>query len=548
MPCKSSTCRKRPARAREEAEEQPKKVKSIHPKRVEWKNGLKNAPPQPDWEGDMVRAFAAELAEIKEALEGREITLNIWSDCGGLDTEMFSLRRVASKVRELSGVNFKAKLFCACEEKMELRSFVATNHAPKHMSANMLDRDWVNKTFKCVWREDRVRMPEQGIDIYVCGFPCGPWTSHGLRKGFDDPASKCFWAAIKTIKILQPAIYVLENVFTLSSKDEEGQDFTLMQQHMQEELPNFAHHVNDKVDPVQKGYPMRRTRVLMTGGRGDVVEPERLDTALARMISRTNRVEFAYPDFVNMGARLDLGRLHQLPSGDEQVVLQKSPCTCSFHPMVFCEKHICTCMKCKKGDPRKMECEWRKKALNYISKPGRFPGITCTEDPDQTNPPHVLSEITYCQQLECFQNDPSRKSDCPSTPRERNMLNILARNPALGPLVTSNVCFNMNESIDYVNIGVGGMMQCLGMGSAPWSLPHGKLVNLFQVARLFGHDLDDFDPSDLSDCQLRTALGNSIHVANLGSVLFSCIVAALQGRIENVNKADPAGMWRSGGA
>ena len=71
-----------------------------------------------------------------------------------------------------------------------------------------------------------------------------------------------------SIKILQPAIYVLENVFTLSSKDEEGQDFTLMQQHMQEELPNFAHRVNDKVDPVQKGYAMRRTRLLMTGGRG----------------------------------------------------------------------------------------------------------------------------------------------------------------------------------------------------------------------------------------------------------------------------------------
>ena len=532
MAPKLSRCRKRPAAAHEE-QPQPK---ILDPRRVEWKNGLKDAPPQPDWEGDLVRAFAAELAQIKESVEDREITVNVWSDCGGLDTEMFSLRRVASKVRELSGVNFKAKLFCACEQKMELRSFVATNHAPKHMAENMLDRDWLNKTFTCVWCEDRVRMPEQGIDIYVCGFPCGPWTSHGLRKGFDDPASKCFWAAIKTIKILQPAIYVLENVFTLSSKDEEGQDFTLMQQHMQEELPNFAHHVNDKVDPVQKGYPMRRTRVLMTGGRGDVVEPERFETALAKMISKTNPVEFAYSDFVNMGARMDLGRLHQLPSGDEQVVLQKSSCTCSFHPMVFCETHLCTCAKCKAGDPRKMECEWRKKALNYINKHGRFPGITCTEDPDQTHPAHLLSEITYCQQLECLQN-PYRKCDGPHSPRERNMLNILARNPTWGDMVTSNVCINLNESMDRVNVGVGGVMQCLGLGSTPWSLAHGKLVNLFQVARLFGHDLDDFDPSDLSDAQLRTALGNSIHVANLGSVLFSCIVAALLGRTASASSS-----------
>ena len=71
----------------------------------------------------------------------------------------------------------------------------------------------------------------------------------------------------------------------------------------------------------------------------------------------------------------------------------------------------------------------------------------------------------------------------------------------------------------------------------PWSLAHGKLLNLFQVARLFGHTLDDFDPTDISDARLRSALGNSVHVANMGSVLFNCMVAALLGRVSTSSSA-----------
>ena len=168
------------------------------------------------------------LKSKQASLGEEETTVNAWSDCGGMVTEMFSLRRMASKVRELTGLKFKAKLFCACEQKPELRSFIATNHAPKHMAKDMLDRDWLNRTFTCVWCEDPVPIPTQGIDIYVCGFPCGPWTSSGLRKGFEDLASKCFWVAVKTAKILQPAIYVPENA-TLTTRADGGKDFYKMQ-------------------------------------------------------------------------------------------------------------------------------------------------------------------------------------------------------------------------------------------------------------------------------------------------------------------------------
>ena len=108
MPAQSKHCRKRPA-ANNGAQPVPKRVL---PHRVDWKNGLEHAPPQPDWEGELVRLFAEELSQIKASLGEEETTVNAWSDCGGMVTEMFSLRRMASKVRELTGLKFKAKLLC----------------------------------------------------------------------------------------------------------------------------------------------------------------------------------------------------------------------------------------------------------------------------------------------------------------------------------------------------------------------------------------------------------------------------------------------------
>jgi len=50
------------------------------------------------------------------------------------------------------------------------------------------------------------------IDIYVCGFPCQPFSIAGERKGFNDKRGNIFFNCLDVIKAKKPKIFILENV------------------------------------------------------------------------------------------------------------------------------------------------------------------------------------------------------------------------------------------------------------------------------------------------------------------------------------------------
>ena len=56
----------------------------------------------------------------------------------------------------------------------------------------------------------------EDLDLYVVGFPCTPFSAAGLRQGFADPASKCFFSASKIILAMRPRVGILENVVGFS--------------------------------------------------------------------------------------------------------------------------------------------------------------------------------------------------------------------------------------------------------------------------------------------------------------------------------------------
>ena len=53
-------------------------------------------------------------------------------------------------------------------------------------------------------------LPSSGIDLYVAGFPCTPWTRRGSRQGWDSPDIKPFKIGFKTIRRIQPALWLYE--------------------------------------------------------------------------------------------------------------------------------------------------------------------------------------------------------------------------------------------------------------------------------------------------------------------------------------------------
>ena len=55
-------------------------------------------------------------------------------------------------------------------------------------------------------------------DLFVCGFPCQPFSGAGQRKGFDDPRAKAFQAMLRLIKKYRPKHIILENVASMGKK------------------------------------------------------------------------------------------------------------------------------------------------------------------------------------------------------------------------------------------------------------------------------------------------------------------------------------------
>ena len=55
------------------------------------------------------------------------------------------------------------------------------------------------------------------LDVYVFGFVCKPFTSTGESAGWKDENSETFWSVLKTIIILRPRVFVLENVKAISN-------------------------------------------------------------------------------------------------------------------------------------------------------------------------------------------------------------------------------------------------------------------------------------------------------------------------------------------
>ena len=56
------------------------------------------------------------------------------------------------------------------------------------------------------------------IDLYVCGFPCQPFSMAGERKGFEDRRGNVFFSCLEVIEKKQPKYFILENVKGLKSE------------------------------------------------------------------------------------------------------------------------------------------------------------------------------------------------------------------------------------------------------------------------------------------------------------------------------------------
>jgi len=188
---------------------------------------------QPAWAESLLDLAAEQLAHLPAA----EIVLNTWSDCAGMGTEVFALKTIAKTLAARDPrINIKVNPYMACDVNPNCLRFVEINHDPVCMATDMLDRHIQFETnsvsVKDVVSTDSVLVPRGAIDVYVLGFPCTPWSRRGTGGGFTDPNSRPLEVGLKTIKELQPKLFVLECVLVLSFLAAANQSaFTIISRH-----------------------------------------------------------------------------------------------------------------------------------------------------------------------------------------------------------------------------------------------------------------------------------------------------------------------------
>ena len=113
--------------------------------------------------------------------------LRVGSDCAGMGTECFALRAL--------GIDYE-HVFCSEMDEHAVR-FLRHNHKCPKYYHDMTDRD-VQEVPAC--------------DLYVCSFPCQPWSVLNLKKCTGDARRAVVDYALEYIETHQPSYWLMENV------------------------------------------------------------------------------------------------------------------------------------------------------------------------------------------------------------------------------------------------------------------------------------------------------------------------------------------------
>jgi DNA (cytosine-5)-methyltransferase 1 len=113
--------------------------------------------------------------------------VTVGTDCSGIDAPIEALTQLK--------ILFKHKW--SCENDKFARMSIEANYNPEIMY-----EDISNRNHKLL----------PSVDIYVCGFPCQPFSFLGDYLGLHDKRSKIMDHCIQVIRLKKPKLFVLENV------------------------------------------------------------------------------------------------------------------------------------------------------------------------------------------------------------------------------------------------------------------------------------------------------------------------------------------------
>ncbi len=203
--------------------------------------------------------------------------ISVATDCSGMEAPIQALMNL--------GVPFRHVF--SCERDQACQETIKANYHPERLYDDMTTRDI--KT-----------LPP--MDIYVCGFPCQPFSNAGKRHGVEDEQGRghLFWYCLEVIQSKRPSLFILENVKGLCTIDN-GHTFEVILDEL-DALNSYTIHWN-VLNTKDYGIPQQRERLFIIGIHNRVKKPfdwpEPIPCqSLSRFIDRTARHVEPVPDFV----------------------------------------------------------------------------------------------------------------------------------------------------------------------------------------------------------------------------------------------------------
>ena len=334
--------KKQATKAEEVKEVRPEKGKAVKAPRSDVKPGVVGGTPMPNWADYVVTLLADGFQGFrKKTGNAREVKLSVWSDCGGMGTEVTALTHLAESVAKLIGQKLTFTNYCYCDKQKQCLQLADANHRPLHMSNDIFARDFTKNTFYCCKRKAEHEFPSK-CDIYVCCFPCGPWSMTGARMGFNDRDGLIVWQAAKTINKLMPGVWYMENVMGISSsktKDPTESDLNVITETLRQYIgSDYAIACLQQLDPTHLGFPIHRKRVVIIGIRAGF--------ATMGGVVRNFSLLMANPMPPCLDWRVFVGRssvptliLNSVGDPLDESALGSCDCTCTTDPCCLCALH-----------------------------------------------------------------------------------------------------------------------------------------------------------------------------------------------------------------
>jgi DNA (cytosine-5)-methyltransferase 1 len=185
--------------------------------------------------------------------------LRIGTDCSGIEAPIEALKQL--------GIPFEHKW--ACEKDKYALESIKANYNPI-------------KIYTDITKRKHALLPD--IDMYVCGFPCQPFSLMGNKMGTEDSRSNIMYQCIKVIQKKLPKIFILENVKNFKFI-EKGKPFNYLLSQLTNIKNNdedIAYNVyNDLLNTKDYGIPQNRERIFIIGILKDIekepyLKPEKL--------------------------------------------------------------------------------------------------------------------------------------------------------------------------------------------------------------------------------------------------------------------------------